>query len=161
MHTQIIVSIITWLGTVTGIAAVATKLAVATKAVVATKAALATKTALAVKAATVKAATARATVEVTGVSVTTGLVLANGMPLGPFPIQPMTPQQWKLIIESIKNTPHEIYDLYQSIPPEVFKWLWDIGSIGYGASGVYEGYKVAKDWLPEDNLNVPVPIPVQ
>ena len=150
MHTQIIVSIITWLGTVTGIAAVATKLAVATKAVVATKAALA------VKAATVKAATARATVEVTGVSVTTGLVLANGMPLGPFPIQPMTPQQWKLIIESIKNTPHEIYDLYQSIPPEVFKWLWDIGSIGYGASGVYEGYKVAKDM--SDNLNVPVPV---
>jgi hypothetical protein len=80
------------------------------------------------------------------------------MPLGPFPIQPMTPEQWKLIIESIKNTPHEIYDLYQSIPPEVFKWLWDIGSIGYGASGVYEGYKVTKDM--SYNLNDPIPIPV-
>ena len=153
MHTQIIVSIISWLGTVTGIAAFTAKAAVATKG------ALTAKAVLAVKAATVKAATAKTTVEVTGV--TTGLVLANGLPCGPFPIQPMTPQQWKLIIESIKNTPHEIYDLYQSIPPEVFKWLWDIGSIGYGASGVYEGYKVATDISENLNDPVPVPVPVQ
>jgi hypothetical protein len=150
MHFHIISSIIGWFVTTLGIA---TKVALVTKAAVATKVAVATKAAVAVK-----AATARATVEVTGVSVTTGLVLANGMPLGPFPIQPMTPEQWKLIIESIKNTPHEIYDLYQSIPPEVFKWLWDIGSIGYGASGVYEGYKVTKDM--SYNLNDPIPIPV-
>ena len=157
MHVPIIVSVFTWIGSVTCVAALTTKVALAIKAASAAKTIVATKTYLAAK--TVIAS--KTAVEVTGAGVTTGLGLANGLPCGPFPIQPMTPQQWKLIIESIKNTPHEIYDLYQSIPPEVFKWLWDIGSIGYGASGVYEGYKVATDISENLNDPVPVPVPVQ
>ena len=143
MHIQIISSIIGWFVTTLGIA---TKVALAAKAT--TAAAAATKVALVAKATTAT--------EITGAVTTTSLIWRNGIPLGPFPIQPMTPEQWKLIIESTKNTPHEIYNLYQSIPPEVFKWILDIGSIGYGASGVYEGYKVTKDM--SDNLNDPVPI---
>ena len=49
-----------------------------------------------------------------------------------------------------------VTNLYQSIPSyTVYEWMWNIGSIGYGVGGVYEGYKVAKN-VPDS-----VPDPVQ
>ena len=42
--------------------------------------------------------------------------------------------------------------IIQSIPSYTFyEWMWNIGSIGYGVGGVYEGYKVAKNVPDDDN----------
>jgi len=141
--------------------AAAAKVALATKATAATKVALAAKAAAvaATKVATwshlchskwllAKIAAHKTTVEITGAATTTGLIMANGLPLGPFPIYtPTTPEE----IQAFKNI---LYGLYQSIPSYTFwEWMWNIGLTGYTVGGVYEGYKVAKN-VATDNQNV-------
>ena len=144
-------------------AAIAAKAAAAAKVALAAKAAAAAKTAAAAKAAAAvtkaahwshlstskfmlaKIAAHNTTVEVGGVATGAGLIWRSGA-------MPMIPsEQVQVMINAIKNTPNAIYGLYQSIPPEVFEFMFNVGNISYGASGVYDGCKQ----MFTDNQNVP------